>query len=137
MHEPHKIDAYASSILGRMEPDVRASLDEAQERAIVEALMPRGGRGAHWIDVRRVVPLYFASYYFVFQFGRDRRLGRRRIEYRRRLRAILVGNVAFFIFAVSPLIVFALVGLYFLKAALGIDLFSDFHLPALLGFGRD
>lgn len=137
MYEPRKIDAYASSILARMEPSVRASLDEAQERAIIEALMPQGGRSAHWIDVRRVLPLYFASYYFVFQFGRDRRLGRRRVEYNRRLRAVLVGNVAFFIFAVSPLIVFALVGLYFLKAALGIDLFPDFHLPNLLGFGRN
>lgn len=136
MADTPKIDAYAASILARMEPHARASLDEAQERAIVEALMARDGRGAHWIDIRRLLPLYFASFYLVFQFGRDRRMGRRRVEYDRRLRAILAGNVMFFIFAVSPLIVFALIGLYFVKAALGIDLFPDFHLPSLLGFGR-
>lgn len=136
MPEPHKIDAYAASILARMEPHARASLDESQEHAIVEALVARDERGAHWIDVRRVLPLYFANFYFVIQLGRDRRMGRRRVEYGRRLRASFAGNVAFFVFAVSPLIMLALIGLYFLKVALSIDLFQDFHLPNLLELGR-
>jgi hypothetical protein len=88
------------------------------------------------LDVRGVLPLYFARYYFVFQFGRDSRHERRKIEHERRLRAILAGNVVFFMVAISPLIVFALIGLYFFKAALGIDLIPDFHLPNLLMPGR-
>ena len=134
MRKPLEKDAYAATILARMDPQIRATLDEAQELAIAEALTARSG--LHLIDLRRLLPLYFVSYYIVFQFGRDRRLGRRRVEYNRRLHAVLAGNVMFFIFAISPLIVFALIGLYFLKAALGIDLFSGFHLPSLFGFGR-
>lgn len=135
MRDASKADAYTASIMARIEPGVRATLSEAQERALIEALMVRGGR-RHLIDVRRTLPLYFASFYLVFQFGRDKRMGQRRVEHGRRLRAALAGNIMFFIFAISPLIVFALIGLYFLKAALGIDIFPDFHLPGLFGFGR-
>ena len=136
MNAPGKIDAYAASVLARMNPQIRATLNADQERAIADALMAKDKRSAHWIDLRRSLPFYFASFYLVFQFGRDRRMGRRRVEYDRRLRAVLAGNVMFFIFAISPLIVFVLIGLYFLKAMLGIDLFSGFHLPSLFGFGR-
>lgn len=135
MSEKPKIDAYTASILARMDPAARASLNQDQEYALIEAIMARGGR-RHLIDMRRTLPLYFASFYLVFQFGRDRRMGQRRVEYDRRLRAVLAGNIMFFIFAISPIIVFVLIGLYFLKAALGIDVFPDFHLPSLFGFGR-
>lgn len=131
-----KIDAYSASILARMDPHARATLSEAQEQAIVEALATREGRSAHTIDIRRLLKFYFFSYYLVFQLGRDRRMDRRRTEYDRRENVSLLGNVMFFIFAVFPLIVFVLIGLYFLKAALGIDIFPDFHLPSLFGFGR-
>jgi len=130
------MDAFANSVLSRLEPNVRATLSERQLRAIGEALSMRGHGSAHMVDARGVVSLYFAKFYFVFQFGRDRRMALRRLEYERRRQARLVGNVVFFVFAVSPLIVVALVGLYFLKAALGIDLFPNVHLPRLLGLGR-
>jgi hypothetical protein len=125
MAEQNAMDVVAASIVARISPDVRASLNEVQLHAIGEAIKARSG--LHILDVRRLLPLYFASYYVVLQFGRDRRMGRRRVEYDRRLRASIM--------AASPLILIALVGLYFLKASLGIDLFS-FHLPNLLGFGH-
>lgn len=105
-------------------------------RAIAEALASRHGKGAHTLDVRGLVRLYFATYYYVFQFGRDRRMGRRRTEVERNRQASMLGNVVFFIMAMSPVVLLLLVGLYFLKAALGIDLFSGVHLPNLLGLGR-
>jgi hypothetical protein len=118
-----------------MDPHVRASLSESQRQELVKALVV--SKRAHTLDVRGVLPLYFARFYLVFQFGRDRRLERRRIEDERRLRAILAGNVVFFVVAISPLVVLALIGLYLLKAALGIDLIPDFHLPNLLPTGRN
>ena len=135
MIKPRGAESYVTSVLDRMDPHVRASLSESQRHELVKALVV--SRRAHTLDVRGVLPLYFARYYLVFQFGRDRRLERHRIEQERRLRAILAGNVVFFIVAISPLIVLALIGLYFFKAALGIDLLPDFHLPNLLMPGRN
>ncbi|MEW5787617.1 MAG: hypothetical protein AB1899_07165 [Pseudomonadota bacterium] len=135
MPSPSLVDAYAASILSRIEPGIRASFTDEQVRAIAEALASRHGKGAHALDVRGLIKVYFATYYYVFQFGRDRRMGRRRTEVERSRKAQFAGNVLFFVMAMSPVILLLLVGLYFLKAALGIDLFPT-HLPNLLGLGR-
>ncbi|MEW5788675.1 MAG: hypothetical protein AB1899_12560 [Pseudomonadota bacterium] len=53
-------------------------------------------------------------------------------EWRRRLR--LVVDVVFFTLVMLPVFGLLLVGLYFLKASLGIDIVPAMHLPALIGF---
>lgn len=131
------MDPYSAQVIASIEPNIRASFSETQLRGIQDALDGyEAGRRRHWIDVRGRIPAYFASYYFVFLMGRDRRIGRRRTEYKRRGAVSMLGNVLFFMLVMSPLILLALVGLYFLKAALGIDLFPDSHLPSLLGLDK-
>lgn len=136
MTSQSSLDAYAASVLANIDPKVRASLTDEQVQAIGRALATRHGKGAHLLDARGLIKTYFASYYYVLQFGRDRRMGRRRTDYERGMKARMLGNVIFFLMAISPLILLGLVGLYFLKAALGIDLIPDFHTPSLFGLGR-
>ncbi|HNA29113.1 MAG TPA: hypothetical protein PK437_03600 [Thiobacillaceae bacterium] len=123
-------------MLANIDPKVRASLTDEQVQAIGRALATRHGKGAHLLDTRGLIKTYFATYYYVLQFGRDRRMGRRRTDYERGMKARMLGNVIFFLMAISPLILLGLVGLYFLKAALGVDLIPDFHTPSLFGLGR-
>lgn len=136
MTSQSSLDAYAASVLANIDPKVRASLTDEQVQAIGRALATRHGKGAHLLDTRGLIKTYFATYYYVLQFGRDRRMGRRRTDYERGMKARMLGNVIFFLMAISPLILLGLVGLYFLKAALGIDLIPDFHTPSLFGLGR-
>ncbi len=136
MTSQSSLDAYAASVLANIDPKVRASLTDEQVQAIGRALATRHGKGAHLLDTRGLIKTYFASYYYVLQFGRDRRMGRRRTDYERGMKARMLGNVIFFLMAISPLILLGLVGLYFLKAALGVDLIPDFHTPSLFGLGR-
>ncbi|HNA81226.1 MAG TPA: hypothetical protein PLL19_00750 [Thiobacillaceae bacterium] len=136
MTSQSSLDAYAASVLANIDPKVRASLTDEQVQAIGRALATRHGKGAHLLDTRGLIKTYFATYYYVLQFGRDRRMGRRRTDYERGMKARMLGNVIFFLMAISPLILLGLVGLYFLKAALGVDLIPDFHTPSLFGLGR-
>jgi len=136
MTSQSSLDAYAASVLANIDPKVRASLTDEQVQAIGRALATRHGKGAHLLDTRGLIKTYFATYYYVLQFGRDRRMGRRRTDYERGMKARMLGNVIFFLMAISPLILLGLVGLYFLKAALGVDLIPDFHTPRLFGLGR-
>lgn len=131
------MDPYVAHVIDKIDPCIRATLSEQQLHAIREALeIQAAGRRRHWIDVRGGIPLYIARYYFVFLLGRDRRVGRRRTEYVRRYHAGKLGNALFFMMILSPFMLLGLVGLYFLKAALGIDLFPNSHLPSLLGLDK-
>lgn len=53
-------------------------------------------------------------------------------EWRRRLR--LAVDLLFFTLVMLPVFGMLLVGLYFLKASLGIDIVPAMHLPSLMGF---
>lgn len=133
------MDPYVAHVIDKIDPGIRATLSEQQLHAIREALDIRAAdrrRRRHWIDVRGGIPLYIARYYFVFLLGRDRRVGRRRTEYVRRDKASKLGNALFIMAILSPFILLGLVGLYFLKSALGIDLFPYSHLPSLLGLDK-
>jgi hypothetical protein len=129
------MDNHAATVIARIDPEIRATLNDRQIEAIARAV---GGKRlpAHGVDTRGALSLYFVAYYFVLQAGRDRRRGRQRVEHERRENARLASNVVFFLLAMSPVVLMLVVGVYFLKAALGIDIFPDLHMPNLLGLGR-
>jgi hypothetical protein len=120
---------FTRSVLEKIDPDVRASLTGHQFRCIRDAIDESRPVSRHSIDLRGVLPLLFARYYFVFLAGRDRR-GKTRTE-EQRLRKRLVSAVGALLLAVAAaapvLIILVLLG-YAIKAFLGIDLRPDSHL---------
>ncbi|OGG46540.1 MAG: hypothetical protein A3F84_21630 [Candidatus Handelsmanbacteria bacterium RIFCSPLOWO2_12_FULL_64_10] len=126
------IDAFTDSVLRRIDPEVRDTLSPAQIEAVRDAVSAHQLLKGHPVDVRGILPLFFARYYFVFLMGRDRRAPTREIEADRRRKTALLGGGLFFVCAISPLILLALLFLYLLKSSLGIDLLPDAHLWDLL-----
>ncbi|MBI2951429.1 hypothetical protein HYY27_05005 [bacterium] len=126
------LDAFTESVLRRIDPEVRNTLSPAQLEAVREAVSAHQPLKGHPVDVRGIIPLFFARYYFVFLMGRDRRAPTRAIEADRRRKTALLGGGLFFVCAISPLILLALLFLYLLKSSLGIDLLPEAHLWDLL-----
>lgn len=128
----------ADYTLSRIPPAVRSSLTDEQLRAIRKAVVQQSGSGNHRVAIRFTLPLFFRKYYFAFFFGRDRRRGTvdneiSRIENTPKLvKSIFIfGGLSIFFFGFGLSV---LTGLYLLKNALGVDLFSDFHLSDLAAY---
>ncbi|MGB0465955.1 MAG: hypothetical protein ACPGF7_00320 [Pontibacterium sp.] len=122
---------YTDFTISRIPPDIRQSLSDKQMTAIRNALLAQQESQRHSLDLRFSLPLFYRRYYFVLFCGRDRRRRTREIESIRykltpkpltRLLLILsLGGVS------AGLLVGLVIGLYFLKSMMGIDLFPDFH----------
>ncbi len=82
--------------------------------------------------MRGTLPLFFTRFYFVFLMGRDRRQSVLRKELERRKQGDMLASVMFVLFVLSPLLLLALLALYFTKTELGLDLFPDSHLGDFL-----
>ena len=127
MNQDDQLDAYTDSVLRRIDTDVLDSLSPDQYKAIKEGVSAARPYARHPIDKRGVLPLFFARYYFVFLMGRDKRTSTVKEELNRKRKGGMAGGAMFFVFALSPLILAALVVLYFLKSAAGVDLMGDQH----------
>lgn len=128
----------ADYTVSRIPAAVRSSLTEEQLRAVRQAIVLQSGSGHHKVAIRFTLPLFFRKYYFAFFFGRDRRritvdTEQSRIENTPQLvKSVLIfGGMSIFFFGLGLTV---LTGLYLLKNALGIDLFSDFHLSDLAAY---
>ncbi len=82
----------------------------------------------HRIDLRGTIPLFFRKYYFVILIGRDTRETTQAIEADRRAGVRRVGFIMSLVFISIPLLIFIFLLLYFLKSALGINIFPHRHL---------
>jgi hypothetical protein len=120
---------YTRAVLGRIDPDVLASLTEHQFRSIRDAIDLSRPIKRHTIDLRGVVPLGFARWYFVVLAGRDRRGGTRVEEalLLQRLKSAL-GTLLFVAVVMIPVTVLLVLFGYALKSFLGVDIISDAHL---------
>jgi hypothetical protein len=120
---------FTRAVLAKIEPDVLASLTEHQFRCIRDAIDESRPISHHSIDVRGVLPLGFARYYFVFLAGRDRRTDTRKKEKHlwhwlmSALGAVLLGSAL-----LLPVLVLLLLVGYAIKSFLGFDLYPDTHL---------
>ena len=108
-------------LLKNMDSTVVETFTSEQLRALEKATSDRGWR-AHAIDFRPtlVIPFLPWSFYFVFLFGRNRRL----LSSKEKTLAALMFLVIFLLFGIG-VIGFIFVLLYLLKSALGIDLFPE------------
>lgn len=127
------LSPFTRSVLEKIAPDVLASLTEHQFSAIREAVDQSRPLSRHSIDLRGVLPLLFARYYFVFLAGRDRRGNTRAEEQwlKKRLVSALGALVLAAAVATPVVVLLVLVG-YAIKSFLGIDVEPDRHLLDIL-----
>ncbi len=104
-----------------LDEDVASSLTNEQKREIESAVKSMGLVARHSIDIRETFPWFGKRFYFVLLCGRDRRKGLR--ERSALWNLILTSVVMFGVLAVCLLAVLAL---YLIKSALGIDIFQGF-----------
>lgn len=107
-----------------LDETVADSFSDEQKKAIEQAIISSGLHHRHALDVRKSLPWFGKRYYLVLLMGRDRRHQLRNPESKianfLMTLLILIGG-----FTVLGL---ALLALYLIKSALGIDLFEDFSL---------
>jgi len=122
-----ELDRYTRFVLTHIDEDVRRSMTPQQFESIrqaVEATKPR----KHSLDIRGVIPLFFARYYFVILGGRDTRRDQKEKELdRRRNTFSTFEGLVLAILMLIPLSALLIIGAYVLKVFLGIDVVPDKH----------
>jgi len=113
-------DASLVKLLERMPKDVQQSFTEDQLSSLKLAIGARTW-GSHAVDVRSTVRFFRYRYYYVFIAGRNRR----EVSQREKLVALYI-QVMFVTGFVLVCSAFAILILYLVKSALGIDIFPNF-----------
>ncbi len=133
MSNNKNIDAFTNHIINNIDFKVLNSLSSEQLSSIKDAIRAGRPQKKHAIDIRGIVNLFFAKYYFVLLMGRDRRLSTEAVEEERRDKVAILGNILFFIFILFAFLLLAIIALYFFKVFLGIDLVPGKHMGGLIG----
>jgi len=128
------IDPFTDSVLTKIDPSIRRTFTATQEHALIDAIRASSPLKKHPLDIRGVIPLVFARYYFVFFAGRDRRRSTKQVEAERRSQGTLTGGLMIFVIGIVPVILVSLFFFYQIKSALGLDLLPDRHLWDLFTF---
>ncbi len=124
--------AFTDFVLNKICPEVRNSLTEKQLNEIENAIAAGSPSKKHSIDVRGIIPLFFAKFYFIVLLGRDKRTNTRSVEKCRRKEGDLFASTFFFLFFTLPLTLLFFSVLYITKSELGIDIFPNNHLFEIL-----
>ena len=121
-----EVDPFTDNIIRRIDPKIRDSLTTTQVTAIIAAI--RNPEKIRPVDIRGIIPLYFARYFFVLLIGRDKRAVMEREEHMRRKKASWLGGILFALLVSLPFLLLLFVFLYLLKYFAGVDIVPDFHL---------
>jgi hypothetical protein len=121
-----EVDPFTDNIIRRIDPKIRDTLTTTQVTAIIAAI--RNPEKIRPIDIRGIIPLYFARYFFVLLIGRDKRAVMEREEHMRRKKASWLGGILFALLVSLPFLLLLFVFLYLLKYFAGVDIVPDFHL---------
>ena len=121
-----EVDPFTDNIIRRIDPKIRDTLSTTQVTAIIAAI--RNPEKIRPIDIRGIIPLYFARYFFVLLIGRDKRAVMEREEHMRRQKASWLGGILFALLVSLPFLLLLFVFLYLLKYFAGVDIVPDFHL---------
>lgn len=110
-----------SRFFSALDPKTTESLTESQRQDIEQALLTVNTLGRHKMDVRKSFGLFGRRFYWVFLFGRDHR---RFVRHENRFIALFLalGSFALGVF----LFLFAVLALYLIKSALGINVFQNY-----------
>ena len=121
-----EVDPFTDNIIRRIDPKIRDTLTTTQVTAIIAAI--RNPEKIRPIEIRGIIPLYFARYFFVLLIGRDKRAVMEREEHMRRKKASWLGGILFALLVSLPFLLLLFVFLYLLKYFAGVDIVPDFHL---------
>lgn len=121
-----EVDPFTDNIIRRIDPKIRDTLSTTQVTAIIAAI--RNPEKIRPVDIRGIIPLYFARYFFVLLIGRDKRAVMEREEHMRRKKASWLGGILFALLVSLPFLLLLFVFLYLLKYFAGVDIVPDFHL---------
>lgn len=110
-----------SRVMRAVPEDILSSLDSKQRDAIEMAIAVNNVRNDHYVDFRPVIGFGRWRYYAVFLLGKDRR----KVPHRSHSLTIICKSIfiltsAFVLFSAAVLV------LYLIKSALGIDVFQHF-----------
>jgi hypothetical protein len=103
------IDPFAEDIIGRIDPRVLNSMTLAQIEAIRQAVT-----GTYLINIRGIIPLFFARYYMIFIIGRDSSAIVQMNEGFRKKRYSLMAGLTFVFLLLIPIILMVAVLYYVL-----------------------
>jgi hypothetical protein len=131
MNKQESSDAFAHYVMGQIKPEIRKSLKKDQFDEIRSAISAASSAKKHSIDIRGMLPLFFARYYFVILMGRDRRSKTKFLEFNRRNEGNLLSNQLVVLLSLVPVILAMFIIFYFFKTEAGIDFFPNYHLSDL------
>ena len=116
-------DPYVENVLRNLPDEVARTLTAEQVDGFREAMRRTRRKARHIVDLRLLIPLYFARFYCVFIFGKDRRAAVRQVLHERRRQAGLLGLAVFLAIAFLALAGLTFTILYVVKSAADINLF--------------
>ncbi len=106
-----------------LDDDIANSLTHEQKRGIETAVKSMGLVARHSIDIRKTFPWLGKRFYFVLLCGRD---ARKNVRDRSALGNLVITSLI--LFGLIAVCLLALLALYLIKSALGIDIFKGFSL---------
>ena len=104
-----------------MSDDVLLSFTPEQKQEIEKSIIKNTSGSDHCIDLRPVIGFGKWRYYTVFIVGKDRRY-----QTRKRASLSLLVKSLLILFSCIGLFMFAILTMYLIKSALGIDIFKHF-----------
>ncbi|MBW5892563.1 hypothetical protein IM880_10100 [Pectobacterium polaris] len=123
MNESNKRPLVIERFYEALDGKTDTELTSEQRLAVEQAVLSITASSMHWVDVRKSFPFLNKRYYFVFLFGLDhRKRPRKESTLFRILLTVLI------LFTGFSCMLAALLMLYMIKSALGIDIFPHFHL---------
>jgi len=128
------MDAYSTHILNKIPDEILETFTFEQKEAVYKAIRKEIKPKKHTVDIRGVIPLFYRKYYFVVYSGRDTRSFTQKSEDERRKATRRFANLTFIFFLLSPLLLLVFLALYFVKSALGINIFANLHLSDISDF---
>lgn len=126
------MDPLANHVFNNLDSEILSSLNQKQIDAIGEAIAEQARPKRHALELRGLIPMFFANFYYVILIGRDRRTKYDAMPRQRRQKADRIANVLLLALLSLALLLFLAALLYLIKKTLGINLIPNFHLPDLL-----
>ena len=121
MSSNNRSDKVINQFYHTLDSDIAETLNDEQKRAIEHAVKSMGLVARHSIDIRETVPWFGKRFYFVFLCGRDHRK-----QVRERSKLVHFVLTLLILIGVVSISLLAMLALYLIKSALGIDIFKGF-----------
>lgn len=121
MSSNHHSDRVIKQFYHTLDSDIAESLNDEQKRAIEHAVKSMGLVARHSIDIRETVPWFGKRFYFVLLCGKDHRK-----QVRERSKLVHVMLTLLVLVGLVSIFLLAMLALYLIKSALGIDIFKGF-----------